>query len=223
MTIVSGCGKKAQNPQEGLRQSGQTEVVTGTESMASHKDTPLVTTDKQIGDYTTEFISKYIDSGEYYLKTDVTENGQTKSVEIAVSGERAALRDERGVKITDGGSLYFVLHDKKTVLTSPVAESMKEDFASFILERQVSGVKELLVYAGKEALNGQEFSVEEFKNGNKTIKYYYDDKTLRFVNEISADGAVKLTQVLELTHSIPADIFDVPDDYTVQDLSMLQG
>lgn len=229
MMIVSGCGKKGQDIAQNSGQQTEQEQqgTTSNEENAAEEaaplaDAPIVTEDKQIGDYTTEFISKYIDSGMYYLKTNVTEKGETKSIEIAVSGEKAALKDESGVKIIDGDKLFFVLHEQKAVITSPVAESMKEGFSNFILEKQVSGVREMLVSTGTEEINGQQLSMEEFKNGDMTLKYYYDNKTIRYVKQITADGTEKLTEVLELTHNVPQDIFTVPADYMVQDLSALQ-
>ena len=242
MMVVSGCGKKGQAPQETQQEQGTQqengenpavqenggaqethEAATAiTENVEPVIDEPIITEDVQEGDYTSQFIAKFLDSGAYYLKVNVSENGKVGEYEIAVNGDKSAIKDGQGVKIVDAGTLYFVLNDSNFVIKQEMADKLFENSTNFIFERQLSGDKEKLVSSGKEEINGQEFFCEEFKNEDVTVKYYYDDKTIRYVKTIDALGNEKHTQVLELTHNVPESLFVIPEDYIVQDLSEIQ-
>ena len=228
MVLLSGCGKenpenKSETPDTDTQQTqiSKPEDV-AFETVEPSTDEPIITEESQEGDYTSVFISKFLDSGTYYLKTNVIENGETEQIEMAVSGEKTAYKDNSGIQIVDGDTLYYVMSDQKCVFKQSNAQKLFENATNFILERQMSGNKEKLVSTGKEDIKGQELSYEEFSNEGRTIKYYYDDKTIRYVKAIKADGTEKLTQVLELTHTIPEGLFDIPSDYIVQDLSEME-
>jgi len=186
-------------------------------------DEPIVSEDVKIGDYTSEFLSKYIEDGSYYIVQNSIIDGKVTKVEIAVSGEKASEKVGTQVKVIDGDKLFYVIHDSKAVLTSPVADSMKEGFTDFISVKTSAEAGSALQNTGEEEVQGEKFKFEEFKNADGVIaKYYYDDVTLRYVNITKADGANELIQVEKISEKIPDDMFKVPSDYIVQDISKMQ-
>lgn len=235
MLLLSGCGKKkaddaattgtnteATNGDTAQNKDNTEAAQQANESVTPQVDEAIVTSNEKPGDYTTSFIAKFIESGTYYIKRNVTTSDGTVASEVAAEGRKVAVRESEGTKIIDGDMLYYVFPEQKTVLTSPVADSMKEGFTNFIVAKAASAATDKFVGASEEEVNGEKLTCEEFKDADgNTVKYYYDSKTIRYVKQISGDGSETMTQILVLSHTVPAGFFDVPDGYTVQDLSKM--
>lgn len=223
MMVVSGCGKKEENvvsPEEN-NVKNQTEA-TNFESVEPKAEKDIITEETVLGDYTSEFLLQYVEGGAYYIVQNSIIDGKVTKVEIAVKGEKVAEKIDGHVKVIDGEKLFYVIHDSKAVLTATVADEMKEGFTDFISVKTSEEAKSALQNTGEEELQGEKFGFEEFKNADGTItKFYYDDKTLRYVKVIKNDSE-ELIQVLELSTNVPEDIFDVPDGYIVKDISQMQ-
>lgn len=114
------------------------------------------------------------------------------------------------------------MYDQKAVLTSPVADTMKENMMTSLGIKTAKEAADNFISSGSEAVNGTEYSFEEYKNGNETLKYYFDTETIRYIKHISDSGKETLYEILEISKNVPEDMFDVPKDYTTQDLSSLQ-
>lgn len=186
-------------------------------------DEPIVSEETVLGDYTSEFLSKYVEGGNYYIVQNSIIDGAVTKVEIAVSGQKASEKVGTQVKIIDGDMLYYVIHDSKAILTSPVAMSMKEGFTDFISVKTSAEAQSTLQNTGEEELQGEKFGFEEFKNADGTVaKYYYDDVTLRYVKITKADGTEELIQVEKISKTIPEEMFKIPDGYVMQDISKME-
>ena len=225
LVAVGGCGKKpAENKSESTASPEISEAAKKGEfeKVEPKIDEPIITEETVLGDYTSEFLSKYVEGGSYYIVQNSVIDGVTTKVEIAVKGDKASEKIGNEVKIIDGDMLYYVIHDSKAILTSPVAMSMKEGFTDFISVKTSAEAQSALQNTGEEELQGEKFGFEEFKNADGTVaKYYYDDKTLRYVKVNKADGEEELIQVVQISANIPDEMFKVPDGYVVQDLSKM--
>ena len=228
LVIIAGCGKEKSKMEEAVKNPSEVHVeVEETEREEFGKVDPkaekdIIDEETVLGDYTSEFLSQYVAGGTYYIVQNSIKDGKVTKVEIAVKGDKAAERIGTQVKFIDGDKLYYVIHDSKAVLTSPVADSMKEGFTDFISVNTSEEAKSALQNTGEEEFQGEKFGFEEFKNADGTVtKFYYDDKTLRYV-KVNKNGAEEIIQVIELSTKVPADIFDVPDGYIVKDISNMQ-
>ena len=227
LMVVSGCGKKPAENNGGEGNKATAEISEAAKNGEFEKvepkvDEPIVSEETVLGDYTGEFLSKYVEGGSYYIVQNSVIDGVTTKVEIAVKGDKASEKIGNEVKIIDGDMLYYVIHDSKAILTSPVAMSMKEGFTDFISVKTSAEAQSALQNTGEEELQGEKFGFEEFKNADGTVaKYYYDDTTLRYVKVNKTDGSEELIQVVEISTKIPDEMFKVPDGYVVQDLSKM--
>ena len=225
--VVSGCGKKAVDEGKDPKETPNSEISETAkkgefEKVEPKVDEPIVTEETVLGDYTSEFLSKYVEGGSYYIVQNSVIDGVTTKVEIAVKGDKASEKIGNEVKIIDGDMLYYVIHDSKAILTSPVAMSMKEGFTDFISVKTSAEAQSSLQNTGEEELFGEKFGFEEFKNADGTVaKYYYDDTTLRYVKVTKKDGGEELIQVVQISTKIPDEMFKVPDGYVIQDLSKM--
>lgn len=223
MMVVSGCGKKAEDVVSTEENNVKTQTATTNfENVEPKAEKDIITEETVLGDYTSEFLLQYVEGGAYYIVQNSIIDGKVTKVEIAVKGEKAAEKVENQVKVIDGDKLFYVIHDSKAVLTADVADSMKEGFTDFISVKTSAEAKSALQNTGEEELQGEKYGFEEFKNEDGTItKFYYDDKTLRYVKVVK-NNAEELIQVLELSTKVPEDIFSVPDGYIVKDINNIQ-
>ena len=96
MLVLSGCGKKKANDAANTETSTETaggDMAQNTDNSAAAEqaktavepkvDEAIVTSNEKPGDYTTSFISKFIESGTYYIKRNVTTAEGTVVSEVA--------------------------------------------------------------------------------------------------------------------------------------------
>lgn len=218
---ITACGKKGavaptQSPAPAAQEAANVE-----EYVPPQED--IITEETVLGDYTSEFLMKYVESGTYYISQNTTVNGETTNVAIAVSGQKSAEKIGTQVKIVDGDKFYYVIHDSKLVLTATAADEMKEGFTDFISVKTSAEAKNSLQNTGEEEINGTKYGFEEFKSEAGIIsKFYYDDVTLRYVKITDANGREELIEVLAISSTVPEDIFSVPSDYVSKELSEMQ-
>ncbi|MBQ7718352.1 MAG: hypothetical protein IJT38_03550 [Clostridia bacterium] len=210
--VCCGCGKKG----------GDAQTPSDNNIQDSTVSEPIITSDVKLGDYTGRFIEKYVASGTYYIKERLLNDDTAEETELALSGTKASMRTADTNQIVDGDKLYLVMHEQKAVLTSPVAETMKESMIKSLGIKTAKEAKDNFVSSGSEAVNGTEYSYEEYKNGDETLKYYFDTETIRYIKHISGNGDESLYEILQISKTIPADMFDIPDGYVIQDLSSLK-
>jgi len=223
MLAFSGCGKKDEKAESNDTVQNETTKTDEFQEITPEIEEPIVTDDTVLGDYTSEFLSKYVEEGTYYIVQNSIIDGVTTKVEIAVDGVKAAEKIGTQVKIIDKDILYFVIHDSKAIITSPVADSMKEGFTDFISVKTSQEAKTALQNTGEEELFGEKFGFEEFKNTEGIVaKYYYDDVTLRYVKITDENGKEEVIQVEKISTKIPEDMFKIPDGYVIQDLSKIE-
>ena len=227
MLMLSACGEKEETKtEEKKKETIQQEKEVVSEEFGNVKievDEPIVTENTVLGDYTGEFLSKYVEGGKYYIVQNSIIDGNTTQVEIAVDGVKASEKIGTQIKIIDKDMLYFVIHDNKAIITSPVADSMKEGFTNFISVKTSAEAQAALQNTGEEELFGEKFGFEEFKNKDGIVaKYYYDDITLRYVKMTDENGKEEIIQVVKISTDIPEEMFKIPDGYVIQDLSKIQ-
>lgn len=224
--VFCGCGKKqetAEGPEKTAKTSDGSKIVAEFENVESKAEKDIISDDTVLGDYTSEFLAEYVEGGSYYIVQNFIEDNEITQMEIAVKGDKAAEKTGTQVKVIDGDNLFYVIHDSKLVLTSPVAPTMKEGFTNFITVKTSAETKNALKNTGEEDIKGEKFAFEEFENEEGDIfRYYYDDKTLRYVKMTDEDGDEELIQVLELSTVVPEEIFRVPSEYIVKSLTDME-
>ena len=163
MFVFCGCGKKQENlkaPEQKASEGSKIEAEF--ENVESKAEKDIITDDTVLGDYTSEFLAKYVEGGSYYIVQNFIKGNEITKMEIAFKGNKAAEKTGTQVKVIDGDNLFYVIHDSKLVLTSPVAPSMKEGFTNFITVKTSAEAKSALKNTGEENLKGEKFAFEEF-------------------------------------------------------------
>lgn len=219
LLVFCGCGKKAENTEA---PSNSNDTVQESTPEAPVVDEPIVTDDVELGEYAGKFIAKYVESGTFYIKERTEANGEMQETELAISGNKASLRTADTNQIVDGDTLYLVMHDQKAVLTSPVAEVMKDNMMQSLGIKTAQDAEDNFLSTGTEEVNGTQCSYEEYQNGTEKIKYYFDTETVRYIKHTAEDGGETLYEILQISKEVPKDMFDIPDGYVIQDLSSIQ-
>lgn len=225
--LLTGCAKKPPAEDESSSETAQkqdtAEVSPFPEMKQGKIDEPIVTEENSPGEYTAALLSKYINNGTYYILHRETTGETSVDTELAVSGNKAAVRTEAGTQILIDETWYMVMHDSQAVLTSPAAAAMKDGFTKIISVKSEEEAKEQFVASGTEAIEGAELVFEEYKDSQGNVsKYYFDSQTLRYVKIVNAGGAEIFSEIFTISKEVPEGIFDVPDGYIIRDLSKVE-
>lgn len=216
------------NKQKAVKDNNDKEEIASTESNSELSTEPgesveIVTEESKPGEYVSVMLTKYVSTGTYYMRQKITKDGENIIKEVAVTGNKAAMKDSSGTQIIDDETLYYVIPEQKVVLTSLVDESMKKGYTAIISVKTEEEALAALQSTGKEKINDIEYTYEEYKNSKGNLeRYYFDSSTIRYIKQYDAQSVETLTEILELSLKIPNGFFDIPDGYIVQDLSKMQ-
>ena len=119
------------------------------------------------------------------------------------------------VQIFDGETVYLVNPQAKAVITDSGAASFGENMIKSLGIKTVREADSNFITSGTEAVDGTEYAFEEYKNESDKIRYYFDSETMRYIKHIKADGSESLYKILQISKTVPDEMFNIPQDYNV--------
>lgn len=179
----------------------------------------------------TKKLMSYLDilNGNYYMKY-ITQIENTEgeledcTVEICVKDDDIAMNsDEQNLSVVKkNNKLYYIMHDSKTVIINSVKSGTSYDIDSYKLTISKKTIDNSFITTGMQKVDEVDYYYEEYSanDGNDTkLRYYFDGDTLKFIKTISSDGTETLLKIEELSKKTYDTMFDIPSDYTQNDLS----
>ena len=131
--------------------------------------------------------------------------------------------DMDGIKTTMlmmDNKMYSILHEEKMVLVMQQDEEVIEEYAATDYEDEIFS-EEVSWSSGTKVLHGETFDYEEMvdDSGNSTCFYYKKgSNTLRYLVTTSGEYIME-QEYLEYNNKVPDEWFELPEDYTVFDMS----
>lgn len=112
------------------------------------------------------------------------------------------------------GNKVYAINDKEKAVLMVGEDTMKD------IQDSVPKSSEMIYTAdGTDMFLNQELAYEEYTSADRIIRFYFDGKTLVGLEEFSNGDKKNALKILELTDQVPAEIFDIPSDYQITDLS----
>jgi predicted small lipoprotein YifL len=170
------------------------------------------------GDFAAAYINILTGSTSYIkYRSEVEYDGQKMEafMEVATDGKNTAAITNMGsmgssTVIIKDDTTYMVSHENKMILISSGALDINQS--------EIPQGGYVFKDSGSAELFGVLLKYEEYTTDGGDVRFFFDgDKLAGF--ESSAEGITVQMEVLELSDSIPAGMFDVPDDYEVIDMS----
>jgi len=207
---ITGCGGSSGNSDVDQTETSQTEQPG--ENTKSGDTTGDDCTDG-LGDLLSSTYVEMMKNNEYMMKYKTTMDFEGQSTEMettmAVSGDNTAVISKGGgfesTIIIKDDNVYMVDHTSKTVMTwAQTQEDEKETFDMEGIAFLGSGKEDGLTY-------------EEYSAAGSNMKYYFDGKNL--VKISAAVGGQKMVmEILEMSETVPAGMFEIPAGYQVTEM-----
>ena len=208
---LAGCGKSEQSNDSSVQDSEQN---TSNDSGQNSGNTGL----------SDRLASVYLDmfkDGKYYMKArmGVGLGGETQDViqEIAIDGDNFASKSivagQDVSLVLKDGKMYTISHNEKTIMIMPFDSSLLDDSGKF------PGEGYTFVDSGTAELFGTPQKYEEYSvAGAGNVRFFFDGNQLIGYESSNEDVTVQM-EIIELSSTIPAGMFDIPTGYEVMDFS----
>jgi hypothetical protein len=208
--LFVGCGTKTDEP-----------PVSGNDitTVVGNGDEPTIDASNnnsgaEFGPLTKTFLET-INGGNYHMATVVESEGLGKVATETYykDGMSASLTEAAGQKtriVTRDGKIYTIMESTKSYMEQEVATGGETQ-----TQVNADDYKAKFTGDGKAEFAGKELEYEEYTipAGGKVL-YFVDGDKLVGTRTESADGTKVDMEITALDKEIPADIFDLPTDYT---------
>ncbi|AGA67767.1 hypothetical protein Desdi_0213 [Desulfitobacterium dichloroeliminans LMG P-21439] len=224
--ILSGCGgsQDATKPADQGSAVQQDSSPPATPPVTEGNDTPEPSDPKEtvdepsslsdeIGDRLAKTYTDMMASDKYFMKYRMTTDGESIETEMAYMGDDLATRT-----LVNGVESRMIIKDNKVYMIDPVEKIImiinSDDYEQ---EEEIDYAGLAYVGEGKGDFLGETFHYEEYSADGGTTKYFFDGKKLVGIESSYEDMNIAM-EVLELSKKIPADLFEIPQDYEQQNL-----
>jgi len=200
--------KEAQIP------SNESEEPTQENSDSPEDSNEPIIIPEAVGDRLAKTYSDMMASGKYFMKYRMNTDGETITAEIAYNGDDIATKT-----VASGIETRMVIKDNKLyMIDSSTRTGMvmsSEDYEGEEDDVDYAGL--VFVKDGQGNFLGQTLPYEEYSVDGTIIKYFFEGKKLAGM-EMNYEGMIQVLEILELSKSIPSDMFDIPKDYEKRNL-----
>ena len=160
--------------------------------------------------------NEIIESGTYTLKLTVTSDGTTVPLTVYSQGEKYATETTvSGIKarfVSDGTKMYLVLPVLKMYIDAGFTEELigdnALDDAEGIFDSSGDEGREFVKTAA-EKINGKTYTVEEYRTGDGTIRYYYMAQDLKRIETIDSENTVTLIEIKSVSSQVNPSVFSL--------------
>jgi predicted small lipoprotein YifL len=217
---ITACGNKTTDVTKDEEREENTITNEETNNNKTNNDDVNSTEDKvsSKGNLASTYLN-IIKSEKYFIKYRMNMEGVNNEISMAVDGKNIAMSSKNGEEITNvvikDGSTYMINDTEKTVFVVPNDEN------ETTIQEPITAYDELPINGeGTGEFLGRNLKYEEYEINGEYIRYYFDND--KIVGIESADDSGKYyIEILELTQDIPTEMFNIPTDYTVTDMSEL--
>jgi len=158
-------------------------------------------------------------SGSYLMKfrsaTTIENEVMESETTMAVSGDKTSIHSTTAetdtVIVLMDGNTYMIDHLTKTVMVIPDTDTEEEPAMPEMPEAGEPVDVADIVYVGSGKEDGLVY--EEYRTGSGTqVFYYFDGSDLKKIKTID-EGFESVMEILELSETVPDDVFVIPADY----------
>lgn len=170
-----------------------------------------------------EFAKMFEGGTEFYLDAETADG--SASITLAFSQDKIAMNAFEGSSATEismiikDGMMYMLSPEEKTGFYMAIDESIMEeyDIESMLSQANIDSDMDLTeIKAAMVLIGGTEY-VFEFNDESGMI-FDTDGKLCAMISAKGSNG-INTMIVNEFSSTVPADAFDVPDDYEIMDLA----
>lgn len=225
--FIAGCSQGEDTPTEtsnAISQSETSNAISQSETESEKTDDQSdegkeVGSSERLGMLSKDYINLF-DSGHYYMSTRTTATDdaggmmETEAITIASDGKVAYILNAEGVEsemIMMDGKIYMVDHVNRMVNVMNQAAESDSDISDITDDTVPEIETDDIEYVGSGTEGGLKY--EEYRSGSgMRIFYYFDGENLKKIKTIH-DDFESMMEILELSDDVPADSFDIPQDY----------
>ena len=160
---------------------------------------------------------KIFESGTYYMKSSITNEGMTMVMETyAKSGKMAVITTSQGMTnraVHKDGKSYMIMDSMQMVMVMPLTDAAKAGTIKTDSMKFAS--------SGTAVFNGKTLPYDEYSNAEGLkIRYFVDGSKLAGVRTITKEGTFDIV-ITELNQNVPDKVFDIPSGYQIQEIPKL--
>lgn len=219
--FIAGCSQNNDTTTKTSEATSQSETESKTTNDESDSGAEAESSE-QLGTLSKDYINLF-NSGHYYMRTRTTATDdagtmmETEATTIVSDGKTAYLLNAEGVEtemVMMDGKVYLVDHMNRMVsVMNQAAESDSSipDTADDTIPNMEMHDFEFVGSGTEDGLTYEEYRSE----GGMHMFYYFDGENLKKIKTIN-DGFESMMEILELSDNVPADSFDIPQDYQQQ-------
>lgn len=165
---------------------------------------------KEEGTLSQKYI-QYMKNNKYYMKYKGAVEGKEIVVDMVIDGTNMAMltsaEDSKAGLILKDGYMYVIDHTNKTILKAPSNPEQTTPNFEFVEK-------------GEATFQGEKMKYEEYKSAEDEAMrfFFHEDATLAGIETITDSGSSNM-EIMEFKEDYPTELFEIPTDYTVQDLS----
>ena len=207
--ILSGCGslQEVTAPSETQRSSAQASFSEPAPASSGEPALP----DEKSGSLTADYPGIF-DGGSYLLhyKGTITFEGQTIESDVTFATDGT---DTSVINVMDGMTAHILVKDGVTY-------QIDDGARTYYAVAETDGTENVLSIADKDSVgkgtgnvDGKGLPYEEYRLGDETTRFYFNDSKLYAVSTKTPDSE-SLMIVLELTDQVPASALTIPAGYT---------
>lgn len=137
------------------------------------------------------------DGDKVYFETSMPIEGQKGSMKFNI--------------IVKDKQCYLIIPAMRAYMIIP-AETMSEFIPSDIITED-ENVDLEYVSSGEVDYNGQKYVCDVYKDGDTTIKYYYQDGELKRMESIMDENNMSIMEIQEISGNADSSKFDIPKNY----------
>lgn len=141
----------------------------------------------------------YYANGKYRLSTTMAvSDGKQMSAEF----------------LNDGKNVYLILPSIKAYIIAGTSDEMMGEGGNMLTDTDMlTGDNMEYVSTGTVSLDNKTFTVEEYKNGEQTLKYYYLGTDLKRIEAIEKNGTSTIIDITKISATVTDSVFKAPAAY----------
>lgn len=215
---LCACGEKTVDP---VSPTASPELTATDDTADAPSETPAPTKNKTPENLKSEKYVNIIKSGKFYMEATISGAKGTSTMKMAKNGGQmgmsAVLPDgtQAGLVSKDGKN-HIIDHANKIIMvtSAEVAASASNMPAETLDTEGLTYVK-----SGTGSFLGKNLPYDEYRSASGAVTRFYLNGDKLAGMEAVSDDRTDVYEITTLSQSIPAELFNLPADYQVFDLS----